>query len=60
LIALFIFFLSLSSAIGRYFKLEGCGHSKERLGTSLMGEIRAGTVTFLTMVFLNCIISKFE
>jgi adenine/guanine/hypoxanthine permease len=38
------------SAFGRYFRLEGSGHLRERKGTYFFTEIRAGLATFFAMV----------
>src|SRR5687768_3939630 len=40
------------SPFGRYFRLDGCGHKKEREGTKFTTEIRAGLATFLTMAYI--------
>ncbi|KAH7129017.1 permease [Dactylonectria macrodidyma] len=41
-----------SSAFGRFFRLEGSGHSKELRGSSVLAEIRAGATTFATMAYI--------
>jgi AGZA family xanthine/uracil permease-like MFS transporter len=38
------------SAVGRYFRLEGSGARRERIGSKFTTEIRAGLTTFVTMV----------
>ncbi|TKX19063.1 xanthine/uracil permease-like protein [Elsinoe australis] len=40
------------SAVGRYFHLEGSGHTKEITGARLSTEIRAGLTTFFTMAYI--------
>ncbi|KAF1950904.1 xanthine/uracil permease family protein-like protein [Byssothecium circinans] len=40
------------SAIGRYFRLEGSGHRKERKGSRFFTEIRAGVATFFAMAYI--------
>ncbi|KAI0204221.1 purine transporter [Astrocystis sublimbata] len=40
------------SAVGRWFKLDGCGHPKERKGSRFTTEIRAGTVAFFAMAYI--------
>ncbi|KAK3996257.1 permease family-domain-containing protein [Cladorrhinum sp. PSN332] len=40
------------SAVGRWFKLEGCGHPKERKGSQFSTEIRAGLATFFAMAYI--------
>jgi len=34
------------SAVGHWFRLEGCGHPLQRPGSRFTTEIRAGLVTF--------------
>jgi len=41
-----------SSAVGRYFRLEGSGHPKERKGSYFFTEIRAGLATFFAMAYI--------
>ena len=38
------------SVFGRYFRLEGSGHPKERKGARFTTEIRGGLTTFSSMV----------
>ncbi|CEH12283.1 ADENINE/GUANINE PERMEASE AZG1 [Ceraceosorus bombacis] len=40
------------SAVGRWFKLEGCGHALERRGAKFTVEVRAGFVTFAAMAYI--------
>ncbi|KAK4188997.1 Adenine/guanine permease AZG1 [Podospora australis] len=40
------------SAVGRWFKLEGCGHPKERKGSHFFTEMRAGLATFFAMAYI--------
>ena len=40
------------SFIGRYFRLAGSGHLKERPGSSFFTEIRAGLATFFVMAYI--------
>lgn len=40
-----------SSPVGRYFRLEGCGHPLERKGAVFTRELRAGLVTFAAMAY---------
>ncbi|KAI0487666.1 purine transporter [Xylaria cf. heliscus] len=40
------------SAVGRWFKLDGCGHPKERKGSLFLTEIRAGIVAFFAMAYI--------
>ncbi|KXX77389.1 Adenine/guanine permease AZG1 [Madurella mycetomatis] len=41
-----------TSAVGRWFKLEGCGHPKERKGSHFFTEMRAGLATFFAMAYI--------
>ncbi|PWN39109.1 hypothetical protein IE81DRAFT_326861 [Ceraceosorus guamensis] len=41
-----------TSAVGRWFKLEGCGHPLERKGAKFTVEVRAGFVTFAAMAYI--------
>ncbi|KAL2015194.1 hypothetical protein VTK56DRAFT_6081 [Thermocarpiscus australiensis] len=41
-----------TSAVGRWFKLEGCGHPKERKGSYFFTEMRAGLATFFAMAYI--------
>ncbi|KAI9163692.1 nucleoside transporter [Paramyrothecium foliicola] len=41
-----------ASAIGRWFRLEGSGHPKERKGSLFFTELRAGLVTFFAMAYI--------
>lgn len=38
------------SRVGKYFRLEGSGARRERIGSKFTTEIRAGLTTFVTMV----------
>ncbi|KAK4161413.1 Adenine/guanine permease AZG1 [Cladorrhinum sp. PSN259] len=40
------------SVVGRWFKLEGCGHPKERKGSYFFTEMRAGLATFFAMAYI--------
>ncbi|TFK21710.1 purine transporter [Coprinopsis marcescibilis] len=40
------------SAVGRWFKLEGSGAKKERVGSRFMTEIRAGITTWAAMAYI--------
>lgn len=40
------------SFVGRRFRLEGSGHSKERKGSYFFTEIRAGLATFFAMAYI--------
>ncbi|PBK98553.1 xanthine/uracil permease [Armillaria gallica] len=40
------------SFVGRWFKLEGSGHPKERLGSRFTTEIRAGLTTWAAMAYI--------
>ncbi|KAK0612371.1 permease family-domain-containing protein [Bombardia bombarda] len=40
------------SAVGRWFKLEGSGHPKERKGSLFFTEMRAGLATFFAMAYI--------
>ncbi|CAK9781787.1 permease [Cutaneotrichosporon oleaginosum] len=40
------------SAVGRYFRLQGSGHRKERKNTFFFTEIRAGLATFFAMAYI--------
>lgn len=40
------------SAVGRWFKLDGCGHPKERKGSFFLTEIRAGVAAFFAMAYI--------
>ncbi|KFA47483.1 hypothetical protein S40293_02128 [Stachybotrys chartarum IBT 40293] len=41
-----------TSPIGRWFKLEGSGHPKERKGSYFFTEFRAGIATFFAMAYI--------
>ncbi|KAK4102825.1 hypothetical protein N658DRAFT_494887 [Parathielavia hyrcaniae] len=41
-----------TSPVGRWFKLDGCGHPKERKGSFFWTEIRAGLATFFAMAYI--------
>ncbi|ROT37519.1 hypothetical protein SODALDRAFT_334630 [Sodiomyces alkalinus F11] len=38
--------------LGRWFKLEGSGHPRERKGSYFLTEIRAGIITFFAMAYI--------
>ncbi|KAJ6602387.1 permease family-domain-containing protein [Mycena vulgaris] len=40
------------SVVGRYFRLEGSGHPKERVGSRFTTEIRAGLTTWASMAYI--------
>ncbi|KAF2739758.1 hypothetical protein EJ04DRAFT_508621 [Polyplosphaeria fusca] len=40
------------SAVGKYFRLDGSGHPKERKGSFFFTEIRAGLATFFAMAYI--------
>ncbi|CAI4219569.1 unnamed protein product [Parascedosporium putredinis] len=40
------------SPVGRWFKLEGCGHPKERKGSLFFTEIRGGLACFFAMAYI--------
>jgi len=40
------------SPVGRWFRLEGCGHPKEREGSRFVTEIRAGITTWAAMAYI--------
>lgn len=40
------------SFVGRYFRLEGSGHPKERKGSYFFTEFRAGLATFFAMAYI--------
>ncbi|KAH7338449.1 purine transporter [Rhizoctonia solani] len=40
------------SAIGRWFRLDGSGHPKQREGSLFTTELRAGTTTFFAMAYI--------
>ncbi|KAH6630109.1 permease family-domain-containing protein [Chaetomium sp. MPI-SDFR-AT-0129] len=44
--------------VGRWFKLEGCGHPKERKGSRFFTEIRAGLATFFAMAYIIAVNSS--
>ncbi|KDQ57892.1 hypothetical protein JAAARDRAFT_34700 [Jaapia argillacea MUCL 33604] len=41
-----------TSFLGRYFRLEGSGHPKEREGSRFLTEIRAGITTWAAMAYI--------
>ncbi|KAL2135036.1 hypothetical protein VTI74DRAFT_10073 [Chaetomium olivicolor] len=41
-----------TSVVGRWFKLDGCGHPKERKGSYFLTEMRAGLATFFAMAYI--------
>lgn len=40
------------SPVGTWFRLEGCGHPKERAGSRFLTEIRAGLTTWAAMAYI--------
>ncbi|KAF2204572.1 xanthine/uracil permease family protein-like protein [Delitschia confertaspora ATCC 74209] len=40
------------SPVGKYFRLDGSGHPKERKGSNFFTEIRAGLATFFAMAYI--------
>ncbi|KAF2002004.1 xanthine/uracil permease family protein-like protein [Amniculicola lignicola CBS 123094] len=40
------------SAVGKYFRLDGSGHRKERKGSYFFTELRAGLATFFAMAYI--------
>ena len=44
------------SPVGRYFRLEGSGHPKERIGSRFVTELRAGLTTWAAMAYIVCCI----
>lgn len=40
------------SAVGRWFRLEGSGHAREREGSRFMTDIRAGITTWAAMAYI--------
>ncbi|KAF2793886.1 xanthine/uracil permease family protein-like protein [Melanomma pulvis-pyrius CBS 109.77] len=40
------------TAVGKYFRLDGSGHRKERKGSYFFTEIRAGLATFFAMAYI--------
>ncbi|PSN60921.1 xanthine/uracil permease family protein-like protein [Corynespora cassiicola Philippines] len=40
------------SPVGKYFRLEGSGHPKERKGSYFFTELRAGLATFFAMAYI--------
>lgn len=40
------------SGVGRWFRLEGCGHPLERKGSKFMTEVRAGIITAFAMLYV--------
>ncbi|KAK5656166.1 hypothetical protein OQA88_4926 [Cercophora sp. LCS_1] len=46
------------SAIGRFFRLDGCGHSSEIRNARFSTEVRAGLTTFATMSYIIAVNSS--
>ncbi|GAB7361695.1 hypothetical protein MBLNU230_g1742t1 [Neophaeotheca triangularis] len=46
------------SAVGRYFRLAGCGHPRERKNAYFFTEIRAGLATFFAMAYIIAVNSS--
>ncbi|KAF2830784.1 hypothetical protein CC86DRAFT_464017 [Ophiobolus disseminans] len=40
------------SFVGKYFRLEGSGHARERIGSNFSTEFRAGLATFFAMAYI--------
>jgi adenine/guanine/hypoxanthine permease len=40
------------SFVGRWFRLEGCGHPRERVGSRFLTELRAGLTTWAAMAYI--------
>ncbi|KAJ5199734.1 Xanthine/uracil/vitamin C permease [Penicillium cf. griseofulvum] len=40
------------SPVGKWFRLEGCGHPRERKGSYFFTELRAGLATFFAMAYI--------
>lgn len=40
------------SAVGRWFRLDGSGHTKTRAGSYFFTEVRAGLATFFAMAYI--------
>ncbi|KAI2462896.1 permease family-domain-containing protein [Annulohypoxylon bovei var. microspora] len=47
-----------SSPVGRWFQLEGSGHSKERKGSYFCTELRAGVASFFAMAYIIAVNSS--
>ncbi|KAH6607113.1 nucleoside transporter [Trichoderma cornu-damae] len=47
-----------ASPVGRWFRLEGSGHPKERKGSLFFTEIRAGMATFFAMAYIVAVNSS--
>jgi AGZA family xanthine/uracil permease-like MFS transporter len=47
-----------ASAVGRWFRLDGCGHNNERKGSRFLTEIRAGVVSFFAMAYILAVNSS--
>ncbi|KJZ77678.1 Putative xanthine permease [Hirsutella minnesotensis 3608] len=47
-----------SSPVGRWFRLEGSGHPRERKNSYFMTEIRAGMATFFAMAYIIAVNSS--
>jgi len=46
------------SVVGKYFRLEGSGHPKERAGSYFFTEFRAGLATFFAMAYIISVNSQ--
>ncbi|CAK5281425.1 unnamed protein product [Mycena citricolor] len=44
--------IAADSVVGRWFRLEGSGHPKERIGSRFTTEIRAGLTTWAAMAYI--------
>lgn len=40
------------SPVGRWFRLDGSGHKKQRVGSNFTTELRAGLATFFAMAYI--------
>ncbi|EHK22756.1 uncharacterized protein TRIVIDRAFT_53960 [Trichoderma virens Gv29-8] len=47
-----------ASPVGWWFRLEGCGHPKERKGSEFFTEIRGGLATFFAMAYIIAVNSS--
>ncbi|ATY62179.1 Xanthine uracil vitamin C permease [Cordyceps militaris] len=46
------------SFVGRWFRLDGCGHPRERKGSYFLTEMRAGVTTFFAMAYILAVNSS--
>ncbi|KAM4061143.1 permease family protein [Hirsutella rhossiliensis] len=47
-----------TSPVGRWFRLDGCGHPRERKHSYFLTEIRAGLATFFAMAYIIAVNSS--